>query len=83
MYVEYLQRQQQRRMTTTITAMKTSASSSSSLSLGYTVQDVLQYVNNTIYYDNQLTRMLVNIPPNVKVTEELFREARMILENKF
>ena len=77
MYVEYLQ-SKQRRMTTA--TMKTSASS---LSFDYTVQDVLHHVNSTNYYDNQLTRMLVNIPPDVKVTEELFREARMILENKF
>ena len=78
MYVEYLQ-SKQRRMTTA--TMKTSASSS--LSFDYTVQDVLHHVNSTNYHDNQLTRMLVNIPPDVKVTEELFREARMILENKF
>merc|ERR1719203_1187078 len=30
-----------------------------------------------------MTRMLANIPVYVEVTEDHFREARMILENKF
>ena len=46
-------------------------------------QGLLSYVNSSDYYDNWMTRMLANIPRQVAVTEEHFREARMILENKF
>ena len=51
--------------------------------LEYDVGDLVEHVNSTDYYDNHMTRMLANVPPNVDVTDEHFREARMILENKF
>ncbi|KAL7536501.1 hypothetical protein ACHAWF_008107, partial [Thalassiosira exigua] len=44
---------------------------------------LVEHVNSTDYYDNWMTRMLANVPPNGAVTEEHFRTARMILENKF
>jgi len=47
------------------------------------VDGLVRHVNSTDYYDNSMTRMLANIPKHVEVTEEHFREARMILENKF
>jgi len=43
----------------------------------------LEFVTREDYYDNFLTRMLANVPAHVEVTEEHFKEARMILENKF
>ena len=49
----------------------------------YDVRDLVAHVNSTNYYDNFMTRMLANVPPNVDVTDEHFKEARMILENKF
>ena len=50
---------------------------------GKHIPGLVQWVNSTNYYDNWMTRMLANVPPNVEVTEEHFRNARMILENKF
>ncbi|KAL3823498.1 hypothetical protein ACHAXA_010820 [Cyclostephanos tholiformis] len=50
---------------------------------GYDVRDLVKHVNSTDYYDNYMTRMLANIPPDIEVTDEHFRDARMILENKF
>ncbi|KAL7531613.1 hypothetical protein ACHAXR_004134, partial [Thalassiosira sp. AJA248-18] len=47
------------------------------------IEGLMRYVNSTDYYDNWMTRMLANVPKHVTVTEEHFREARMILENKF
>lgn len=47
------------------------------------IEGLIKYVNGTDYYDNWMTRMLANVPPNVEVTQEHFRDARMILENKF
>ena len=44
---------------------------------------LLKYVNSTGYYDNWMTRMLANVRPSVAVTDEHFRTARMVLENKF
>ena len=45
---------------------------------------LMQYVNSTSYIDNYMVRMLAgNIPPHIAVTEEHFRKARMVLENKF
>mmetsp|Transcript_29555 Transcript_29555/g.59384 ORF Transcript_29555/g.59384 Transcript_29555/m.59384 type:complete len:447 (+) Transcript_29555:3-1343(+) len=44
---------------------------------------LLEFVTREDYYDNFLTRMLANVPAHVEVTEEHFKEARMILENKF
>ncbi|KAL7529023.1 hypothetical protein ACHAWF_002813 [Thalassiosira exigua] len=44
---------------------------------------LVAHVNSTDYYDNWMTRMLANVPRNGAVTEEHFRAARMILENKF
>ncbi len=49
----------------------------------YDVRDLIRHVNSTSYHDNRLTRMLANVQPNVDVTDEHFRAARMILENKF
>ena len=39
---------------------------------GYTVQDLLHCVNSTKYYDNRFTRMCVNIPPHIQVTDKHF-----------
>ena len=50
---------------------------------GKHVQGLIRWVNSTKYYDNWMTRMLANVPPDVVVTEDHFKEARMILENKF
>jgi len=47
------------------------------------LKGLLQYVNSTDYYDNWMTRMLANVPREERVTEEHFKYARMILENKF
>ena len=44
---------------------------------------LLNYVSSPDYYDNWMTRMLANVPKDVVVTEEHFKQARMILENKF
>ena len=49
----------------------------------YDVRDLVLHVNFTDYYDNWMTHMLANVPPLVAVTDDHFREARMILENKF
>ena len=55
----------------------------SAAQLGSHVKGLVQHVNSTNYYDNWMTRMLANVPPNAAVTEDHFREARMVLENKF
>src|SRR5210317_81029 len=47
------------------------------------LRGLLRFVNSTDYYDNWMTRMLANVPKNTPVTEEHFKYARMILENKF
>lgn len=47
------------------------------------IDGLVRHVNSTDYYDNWMTRMLANVPKDVAVTEEHFREARMVLENKF
>lgn len=44
---------------------------------------LFDYVSSPDYYDNWMTRMLANVPKDVVVTEEHFKQARMILENKF
>mmetsp|Transcript_26538 Transcript_26538/g.48099 ORF Transcript_26538/g.48099 Transcript_26538/m.48099 type:complete len:427 (+) Transcript_26538:3-1283(+) len=44
---------------------------------------MVEHVNSTRYYDNWMTRMLAEVPPDEEVTEEHYRNARMILENKF
>lgn len=47
------------------------------------VDGLLAHVNSTGYYDNWMTRMLANVHPSRDVTDDDFRTARMILENKF
>ena len=44
---------------------------------------LLRHVEAPAYVDNRLTRMLAGVPPGAEVTEAHFREARMMLENKF
>ena len=46
-------------------------------------EQLIQYVNSTNYIDNTMTRMISNIPYPTPLTEEHFKYARMILENKF
>jgi len=47
------------------------------------IDGLIGYVNSTEYYDNWMTRMLANVPGHVPVTEDHYRTARQILENKF
>ena len=44
---------------------------------------MVEHVNGIDYYDNWMTRMLAQVPRDAEVTEEHYRNARMILENKF
>ena len=47
------------------------------------LEQLIQYVNSTNYVDNTMTRMISNVPHPTPLTEEHFKYARMILENKF
>lgn len=47
------------------------------------LEQLIQYVNSTTYIDNTMTRMISNIPFPIPLTEEHFKYARMIVENKF
>jgi hypothetical protein len=47
------------------------------------LEQLIQYVNSTNYVDNTMTRMISNVPHPIPLTEEHFKYARMILENKF
>mmetsp|Transcript_38361 Transcript_38361/g.81869 ORF Transcript_38361/g.81869 Transcript_38361/m.81869 type:complete len:657 (+) Transcript_38361:28-1998(+) len=47
------------------------------------LEGLVRHVTSADYHDNWMTRMLANVPHGTEVTEEHFREARMIIENKF
>lgn len=47
------------------------------------LKQLIEHVNSTNYIDNTLTRMISNTPYPTPLTEDHFKYARMILENKF
>lgn len=60
-----------------------SASNQQQLEQDALLEQLIQHVNSTNYIDNTLTRMISNTPYPTPLTEDHFKYARMILENKF